>query len=363
MNKFHAMRRYYFPGIVLSVFIFMLFPINPVYSQTRDNVKNIILLIGDGMGTDQVYAAMTVSKDKLNFERAKYIGFSKTYSLSNFTTDSGAGGTAIATGTKTKNHAVGVDSSGNPLKSILVYAGEHNKSTGIVTTCDLTHATPATFVANQLSRYSLDEIALDYLNVDVDVLIGGGRHRFDSLGVTKALKNKGYKVTKKLNSIRIKDTSPVICQVAEEHPLSILEGRDPDYLQNAVEFALNKLNMDPEGFFLMVEGSQIDWGGHDNNLDYVISETLDFDKAIGKAFDFADQNPGTLVIVTADHETGGLTLPNGDINKHIVDSQFGTTGHTGVMVPIYAYGKGSEAFSHIMQNTDIFKNMMQAFGF
>jgi alkaline phosphatase len=357
------MKRNYFSGIVFAYFIFMIFSFKPVYSQTGDKVKNIILLIGDGMGTDQVYAAMTVSKDKLNFERAKYIGFSKTYSLSNFTTDSGAGGTAIATGTKTKNHAVGVDFMGNPLKSILVYAEEHGKSTGIVTTCDLTHATPATFVAHQLSRYSLNEIALDFLNVDVDVLIGGGRHRFDSLGVTKALRDKGYNVSRDLNSIRIKDTSPIICQVAEEHPLSILEGRDPNFLQNAVDVAMNKLNRDPEGFFLMVEGSQIDWGGHDNDLEYVISETLDFDKAVGKAFDFADQNPGTLVIITADHETGGLTLLDGDRDKHLVDGQFSTDGHTGVMVPIYAYGTGSEAFSHIMQNTDIFKNMMSAFGF
>lgn len=356
MNNSHISKLLY------SCILFFSIQLNTM-SQDSEKVKNIILLIGDGMGTNQVYASMTVSKDMLNMERATYIGFSKTYSVNSYITDSGAGGTAIASGSKIRNYSVGMDSAGNKLKSILVYAEEHHKSTGIVTTCELTHATPASFVSSQMSRYQPNEIAKDFLDVEVDVLIGGGKHRFDSLGISKTMKANGYKVTGKLSSIKAKDKMPIACFIAPEHPKSILNGRDPDYLMNAVEIALNKLNDNPEGFFLMVEGSQIDWGGHRNNLKYVISETLDFDKAVGKAFDYADRNPGTLVIVTADHETGGLSIVDGDINEKKVEGEFSTSGHTSVMVPIFAYGTGAENFSHIMENTDIFKKMMTAFGF
>jgi alkaline phosphatase len=333
------------------------------FSQATEEIKNIILLIGDGMGTDQVYAAISTSNNKLNLERAKYIGFSKTYSANNYITDSGAGGTAISSGIKTNNYSVGVDTSGNSCKSILVYAEEHNKSTGLVTTCDLTHATPASFVAHNKSRHESNDIALDFLDVEVDVLIGGGKHRFDSLGITGSLIDKGYKVTDKLSSIIEKDEIPLACFVSSKHPKSIIEGRDPDYLKDAVEIALKKLSKNREGFFLMVEGSQIDWGGHANDLNFVISETIDFDRAVGAAFDFADKNPGTLVVATADHETGGLTIVGGDLDSNKISGHFSTSGHSSVMVPIFAYGAGAENFSHIMENTDIFKKMMKAFGF
>lgn len=356
MKKFHTSK--------LALFCILTCSIQHIsFSQSTDKVKNIILMIGDGMGTDQVYAAISTSKNRLNIERAKFIGFSKTYSANNYITDSGAGGTAMATGVKTKNHSIGVDTSGNPIKSILVYAEEYKKSTGLVTTCDLTHATPASFVAHELSRYNANAIAQDFLDVDVDVMIGGGKHRFDSLGISDSLVNRGYKVTDKLSSIKKKDKTPLACFVSPEHPKSIIDGRDPEYLNNAVEIALNKLSNNLKGFFLLVEGSQIDWGGHANDLKYVITETIDFDKAVGVAFDFADKNPGTLVIVTADHETGGLTVINGELKSHKVAGHFSTINHSGVMVPIYAYGTGAENFSQIMENTDIFKKMMKAFGF
>lgn len=347
----------------LSIFLILLYLILTNTFSQSENVKNIILLIGDGMGLDQVYAAMTVSEERLNFERAQYIGFSKTWSVSSYITDSGGGATAMATGNKTNNSTISMDPEGNPLKSILKYAEENSKSTGIVTTCELTHATPAAFVANNINRNNYNAIVKDFLNVDVDVLIGGGKNRFDSLGISEELTNKGYQVTYNICDIDLKKNKPIACFVAPVHPKSIIDGRNPEYLESAVNIALQKLSKNENGFFLMVEGSQIDWGGHDNNLEYVITEVLDFDKAIGKAFDFADNHPGTLVIITADHETGGLTLPGGDLQNHKVNGTFSTTGHTGVMVPIYAYGTGAKEFSQIMENTEIFYKMMKAFGF
>ncbi len=342
--------------------LFLFFIAFHAYAQ-EGAVKNIILMIGDGMGVAQVYAGMSASQDKLNFERAQYIGFVKTYSADNYTTDSGAGGTAYSTGTKTKNHSIGVDTNGQALKSILKYAEDNNKSTAIVTTCDITHATPACFYANNVSRYNEDEIAPDLLSVNIDVIVAGGWHRLDSLGVLDSLKLRGYKISRTQNAVKASDQQPVACFVAKEHPKSILNGRDPQYLESAVEKTLMKLNTNNNGFFILVEGSQIDWGGHDNDLKYVVSEVLDFDRAIGKAFNFADNNPGTLVIVSADHETGGLSLLNGDVKNKIVQGTFQTTGHSGIMVPLFAYGTGAEKFSQIMENTDVFYKMMDAFGF
>jgi alkaline phosphatase len=322
-------------------------------------VKNVILLIGDGMGTTQVYAAMSVADNKLNLERSHYFGYSKTYSASNYTTDSGAGGTAISTGKKTKNYSIGVDTNGKPLKSILEYANEKNLATGLVTTCNLAHATPASFVAHEVKRTMYPEIAKDFLKTKVDVLIGGGKVLFDTNKVASQMIKNGYEVAYSLNSIQSTSDTPLACFVADDHPARILDGRG-NMLPEATQVALSRLSSNLNGFFLMVEGSQIDWGGHSNDIDYITSELIDFDIAVGLAYDFADSHPGTLVIVTADHETGGLTIPAGSIEEKSIQSSFSTGSHTGVMVPIFAYGTGAEQFSAIMENTDIFNKMMAA---
>lgn len=322
-------------------------------------VENVILLIGDGMGVAQVYAGMSVAKDKLNIERSQYFGYSKTYSANNYTTDSGAGASAIATGKKVENYSISVDSSGNPEKTMFEYAQEQKISTGIVSTCNLAHATPAAFVAHQPRRNMYAEIASDFLNTKADILIGGGKVLFDTTGVAEKMAEQGYDVLYELDSIQINDSSPVICFVAEDHPAPVNEGRD-DMLSKGTEIALRKMNATGNGFILVVEGSQIDWGGHANNIEYVTSEVIDFDKAVGIAFDFADANPGTLVVVTADHETGGLTIPSGNLTGKTIEPVFTTGNHTGLMVPVFAYGSGAEEFSAIMDNTDIFYKIMNA---
>lgn len=334
--------------------------------QDHPKVKNIILLIGDGMGTSQIYAGMTANKGHLNIERLQNIGFSKTYAANDYITDSGAGGTAISTGYKTYNVAIGVDRDTISRKSILEYAEMNKKSSGIVVTCALTHATPASFIAHQPSRKMNEEIAADFLKTDFEVAIGGGlkyfNQRKDNADLTKSLRDKGYSVITSPDSIESARGSKLAGLLYAEHPPKISEGRGDMLLKSAMK-AIEILSKDANGFFLMIEGSQIDWGGHDNDTRYVVDELIDFDKTIGAMLDYAEKDGNTLVIVTADHETGGMSLNSGNIETGEVGAKFTTGDHTGVMVPVFSYGPEAENFRGIYENTAIFYKMMSAFGF
>ena len=322
--------------------------------------KNIILIIGDGMGLPQIQAAMDKSSDILFFEKFKHIGFSKTRSGSNYITDSGAGGTAISAGKKTYNGAIGVGMDSLPLKTILEYAEDAGKSTGLVATCAITHATPASFIAHQKSRYLYEEIASDFLNTEIDIFIGGGRNYFnlrsDNINLLDSLGERNYQVCASLDEIDLNNNKNIACLLDTNHLPPRQYGRK-NMLAESTEIAIRKLNQNEKGFFIMIEGSQIDWGGHANNFDYVTTEVLDLNEAIGKALSFAEKDGNTLVIVTADHETGGLTLIDGDLNQHTITSHFSTPNHSGVMVPVFSYGPGSEQFLGIYENTEIFEKM------
>lgn len=334
--------------------------------QQLKQPKNIILLIGDGMGVTQIYAAMSVSESSLTFEKFKHVGFHKTYSASDYITDSGAAGTALSTGIKTCNQCIAVDSTGKPFKTILEYAEDNQLATGLVSTSSIIHATPATFIAHEQRRYDYENIALDFLDVDIDVFIGGGKKQFvdreDKLNLIDSLRKNQYHVIDGLENLDVNEEGKFAVFTAEEHNPEILNGRG-DMLPVSTEKAIKILSKNKKGFFLMVEGSMIDWGGHDNDIDYVIAETLDFDKAVAKALKFAIEDGETLVIVTADHETGGLTIVGGDINNQTIEANFSTDHHTPVMVPVFAFGPGAEEFGGIYENTDVFKKMMDAFGF
>lgn len=328
-------------------------------------VENIILMIGDGMGVSQIYAGLTANKGSLNLERSQYVGFSKTYSGNRYITDSAAGGTAIATGTKTKNGAIGVDLNGNPVKSILEYAAENGLSTGVVASCEVTEATPASFVAHQPNRDMAEEIAVDFLNSDISVFIGGGRKYFnarsDKMNLLDKLKAKDFQVATTMDEVKKVTSGKLAGLVVDESPASYPERGE--FLSESLQVAINILKNNKKGFFLMIEGSQIDWGAHENNKDAVVNEMLDFDNAIKVAFDFADKNPNTLVIITADHETGGMTLTGGDISTGEVEATFTSSGHTSVMVPVFSYGRGAAEFAGIYQNTDIFNKLFNLYGF
>lgn len=324
--------------------------------------KNVILMIGDGMGVAQIYAGLTANKDTLNLERFKYIGFSKTYSANRYITESAAGATAFSIGEKTHNDAIGVDAKDQPKPTILEIARDHGLSTGLVATTDITDATPAAFVAHVPSRKMQQQIASDFVKSGVDIFIGAGKEHFsdrkDGRNLIDELEKKKYQVLYTIDEIE-KVKSGKIAGFIQELPAT----ERGDYEEKASLTAIRLLNQNPKGFFLMIEGSKIDDGGHDNNLPYVVTEMQDFDKVIGRVLDFAKEDGQTLVIVTADHETGGLTLTGGDIKAGKVEGKFSTNDHTSVMVPVFAYGPGAEDFMGIYNNNRIFHKIMWAFGF
>lgn len=323
--------------------------------------KNIILMIGDGMGVAQVFAGITANGGSLFLDNFKHIGFSRTQSADNFITDSAAGGTAISTGKKTYNGAIGVDVDKNPVKTILEEAEENGLFTGLVSTSAITHATPASFIAHQGSRSSYEDIAADFMKIDIEVFIGGGYDHFakraDGRNLVDELKVKGYTVEQDIEKIKETRSGKLAGLVAPEHADRVTERKD--MLPIATQTAINILSTGRKGFFLMVEGSQIDFGGHAESTVHVVEDMLDFDKAIGKALEFAASNGETLVIVTADHETGGMAVLGGDFKTGHVRGEFTTTNHSPIMVPVFAYGPGAQNFTGIMENTDIHKKMKE----
>jgi alkaline phosphatase len=291
----------------------------------------------------------------------KHAGFSKTQSADEYITDSAAGGTALSAGVRTYNGAIGVDVNQKPVITILEEAEEKQLSTGLVSTSAITHATPASFIAHQGSRGSYEAIAADFLKTDIDVFIGGGYKHFstrqDGQDLIRELKAKGYAVLQDMNEIAKVTSGKLAGLTAPEHnERATLRG---DMLPKATQTAINILKNNKTGFFLMVEGSMIDWGAHANDTQYTVEEVLDFDQAIGVALEFAAQNKETLVIVTADHETGGFNNMDGDFKTGKVIGKFVSTDHTAVMVPLFAYGPGAEHFTGIMNNTDIHTKMKQ----
>jgi alkaline phosphatase len=314
--------------------------------------KNVILMIGDGMGTAHIFAAMTANGGELYLNNFKHVGFSKSQSANRFITDSGAAGTAIATGHKANNSAVGMDADYNPVPSVLKIAQKNNLATGVVVTTSLLDATPASFFAHVPNRNMMPEIATALVASDMDVFIGSGREhfidRYDGLDLIAELTEKGYQVFDTITDlVNVKDGRLVGF-------LSPSEGRvneRGDQLSITTEVALNILKNNRKGFFLMVEAAQIDNAGHENDMIYLMEEMLDFDRTIGKVLEFAAKDGKTLVIVTSDHETGGLTLTNGDIQSGKITGHFSTGGHTGVMLPVFAYGPGADEFTGIFKNT------------
>ncbi|MEN8928036.1 MAG: alkaline phosphatase [Flavobacteriales bacterium] len=338
--------------------------------------KNIILMIGDGMGISQITAGMYSNNNYLNLERCKVIGLIKTDSKNKLITDSAAGATAFATGKKTKNGMISqAMSDSSDYKTFVEYAEEHNKATGIIATSTVTHATPACFYAHYPKRYDANgPISAQFMNSGVEVLIGGGKHYFenrkDGRNLLTELEEKNYTVldtmTEGLNTENIeklvylyspRQPGKLIFTAGDEHP-----SRGP-ILPLATEKALEVLKKDTNGFFMMVEGSQIDWGGHNNDSEYIINEVKDFDNAVQKVLDFAKLDGETLVIITADHETGGYAIIDGNKDGTNLKGGFSTKHHSAAMIPVFAYGKGAEAFGGIYDNTEIFNKMMDAFGY
>jgi len=336
--------------------------VSSIYAASPDpkkplKPKNIIFLIGDGMGTAQIYAALTAKKDNLNIAKFRVIGFHKTYSANNYITDSAAGATAFSTGSKTKNGYLAVDTNKKVLPTILELAEARGLATALVTTCAITHATPAAFIAHEAGRNNYEDIATWFLKTDVDVFIGGGRKYFenrdDKRNLSDSLRKNNYQLVYNTDELQAITKGKIAGLLYAEHPPSMLEGRG-DILGKSTSKAIAVIEQNPKGFFIMIEGSQIDWACHNNAEDTLISEMIDFDNVVGRVLEYAKKNGETLVVITGDHETGGYTLPNSDIKDGKLKGKFSTTNHTAVMVPVFAYGPGAEEFMGFMENTDIF---------
>lgn len=335
----------------------------------QDYPTNIILLIGDGMGLTQISAAMYSNNNRLALAKFPVIGFHKSHAANELITDSAAGGTAIACGIKTNNGNIGTDENGIPTLSILEELDSMNFSTGMIVTSTIVHATPAAFAAHRARREMYEEIALDYLNANVDLLIGGGRQYFqnremDDRDLINEFENKGYVVMDQLyttmNKIKWPLDKNLLYFTADKQPLTVSGGRD--YLSFSVRQGVQYLEQKSnKGFFLLVEGSQIDWMNHANDGRGVVMETLDFDRAIWEAIQYANKKGNTLVLVTADHESGGMSI-EADSRMNKLKYGFTTNGHTAAMIPVFAYGPGSSLFRGIYENTSIYHKMRAVLG-
>lgn len=344
--------------ITLSIFVL---GCSMTAAQT-EQTPNIIFLIGDGMGLTQISSGMYANGNTTALEDFEYIGLSKTHAVKNLVTDSAASGTAMACGEKTYNGVVGINEKNQPISSILNYCADKGYRTALLATSSIVHATPASFYAHVVSRKMYEQIADQLMQSKVDLFIGGGKKHFVNRADKENLLTKEdnpYEIVSSLNAFKKSTAKKVGYLTYSEEPPRKSMGRKPA-LPDMLTATLNRLEADGKPFFVMTEASQIDWGGHANELPYVISEFIEFNQTIQVALDFAKRNGNTLVVVTADHETGGLALTRGNIKKKQVNGGFNTKGHSATMVPVFSYGPAAENFKGIYENTAIFHKMKTA---
>jgi len=358
------------------------------YQGNNHEVKNIIFMVPDGMGLADVTAAR-IYKNGLNgsplyFETLENIGYQRTYSKDSTITDSAAAGSAWACGQKFNNGEICYNADGKPYNpSILELAKSEGKATGLVATSTITHATPAVFGSHVKSRSCENEIARQYIQItEPDVILGGGVAKFNSTKPDKCgtsgdfiteASAKGYFV--------VYNKSEMDSAVADGN-LSLIglfnnSGMIPSYLRTPettepklsemTGAALEILDKDRDGFFLMVEGSQIDWANHANNLAYQVGDILAFDEAVKTVLDWINESPErkqhTLLVVVADHETGGFAVNGPDrlLNSgEFVDAGWTSIEHTGEDTIIWSQGPGSFALGRAVDNTDLYGVMAKA---
>lgn len=317
-------------------------------------VKNIIFMIGDGMGLEQISAAWVCNGGKLNLDNFTNVGIQRTYSANRLVTDSAAAGSALATGHKTNNGMISMTPDTMAVKSLAEEAMEKGKRAGAAVTCRVNDATPAVFFSHSATRKNQEDIVAQMANSGVYFLSGGGtkfwRDREDGRDISEEVKAKGYSyVETKEDLMAVKDGPVIALMDSYELQPSLDRG---DILPASVAKALELLD-NKKGFFLMVEGSMIDDGGHDNKAGHTMEEIFDFDRTLGLVLEWAEKDGQTLVIVTADHATGGMTLLNGSIDDKRIRVNFSTTGHNGIALPVFAWGPHSEDFVGIYENTEL----------
>jgi alkaline phosphatase len=317
-------------------------------------VKNIIFMIGDGMGLEQISAAWVCNGGKLNLDNFTYVGLQRTYSANKLVTDSAAAGSALATGQKTNNGMIAMNPDTVAVKSLAEEAMEKGKRAGAAVTCRVTDATPAVFFSHAPSRKFMDDIAVQMTNSGLYFLSGGGTKywsgREDGLDLVGQAEAMGYTYVETKEDMMAVEEGPIIA-LMDEYELQPALDRG-DILPSAVQKALQVLD-NKKGFFLMIEGSMIDDGGHDNKAGKTMEEIFDFDRTLGLVLEWAEKDGETLVIVTADHATGGMTLLGGSIDEMKIRVNYSTTGHNGVALPVFAWGPHAQDFVGIYENAEL----------
>lgn len=317
-------------------------------------VKNIIFMIGDGMGLEQISAAWVCNGGKLNMDNFTNVGIQRTYSANKLVTDSAAAGTALATGHKTDNGMVSMTPDSVAVKSLAEVAMEKGKRTGAAVTCRVNDATPAVFFSHSATRKDQEDIVAQMAGSGVYFLSGGGtkfwRDREDGRDIAEEVKAKGYTYVETKEDLMAVEEGPVIALMDSHELLPSLDRGDilPVSVAKALQLLDNK-----KGFFLMIEGSMIDDGGHDNKAGHTMEEIFDFDRTLGIVLEWAEKDGETLVIVTGDHATGGMTLLSGSIDEKRIRVNYSTTGHNGIALPVFAWGPHSEDFIGIYENTEL----------
>lgn len=357
-----ARKPVWFAGCVAaaSFFVFFLLP-------AEGAGRNAILFIGDGMGPEQVRAAgmfLSGEPGTLFFERFPHRAEVTTASAEGKVTDSAAAATALATGRKVTNGVLSLATpgDGSRLPTILERSAAEGRRVGLVTTTHATHATPAAFGAHQPSRENYDEIAWDYLtDSKPDVLFGGGGYGLSKAAAVFA----GYPVVTARNELLAVDpgsTDRLWGLFGHAHLPYEHEGLgSAPHLSEMTRTALAVLERDPDGFFLMVEGGRIDHACHSNDLARAVKETIEFANAVRAAYEWAKERDDTLILVTADHETGGLSVKKNLGAGKLPEVAWATKDHTGANVFLYAWGTGSERISGTIDNTQVYEIMVEFF--
>lgn len=320
-------------------------------------VKQILLLIGDGNGLAQISSGIVANGGELTLTQLRTIGLVKTQAADDFTTDSASGATAMATGQKANNRALGLNALGDSIPNLPYFLSQKGFKSGLVTNDELTGATPAAFYAHHPERDAAVEIA-GYLPASaLNLVIGGGGKHFKKEKLSQA----GFTLVSNMQElVEVKESR--VAHFASEGGMPSMEAGRGNFLSQAFLQASSYLGKGKTPFFLMLEAAKIDSGGHSNAPSTIVTELLDFDRAIAEAIRYADTHPGTLVLVTADHETGGVSIPQGDLERREVELAFHSDDHTGILVPLFAYGARSRAFAGVYDNTEIFHRLLKVIG-
>jgi Alkaline phosphatase len=296
----------------------------------------------------------------LRMDEMPVIGLVRTSSTA-LVTDSAAAGTALAGGVKTNNKSVAMTPDGKKVQSILEAARNRGMATGIVVTSSLADATPACFGAHAPGRWLKSRIAAGLLASGTDLLLGGGSAHFlprsregslrdEERDLVREAGDAGYAVCRTKEELAEAPDGKILGLFARDDMTT--EPPEPTLAGMTVE-AIRRLGRNRRGFFLLVEGSLIDSRAHDNLLEETLDQTLKFDEAVGAALDFAKKDGRTLVVVTADHDTGGLSVVDGTVDGAVLKVTWGGDNHTGEAVPLFAFGPGAGLFGGFKDNTEI----------